>query len=101
MAELEIFTPTGRLDAQAAPAARQALEALAAGGARRIVVDLAGVTFLDSSGLGALVAGLKAARARGAELRLAAPGAQVRELLRLTALERVFPIFESVEAAAT
>jgi anti-anti-sigma factor len=101
MAELETYAPTGRLDAQAAPAARQALEALAAAGGRRIVVDLAGVTFLDSSGLGALVAGLKAARARGAELRLAAPGPQVRELLRLTALERVFPIFESVEAAAT
>lgn len=80
----------GRLDLQAAPEVRQQLEAAA--GPTRLIVDMARVTFVDSSGLGALVSGLKAARREGGELRLAAPGEQARQLLKLTTLDRVFPI---------
>jgi anti-anti-sigma factor len=87
----------GRLDAEVAAATREALaEAIAAH--PRLVVDLAAVDFADSSGLGVLVASLKTARKAGGDLALAAPGDQVRRLLRLTTLERVFLMLDDAAA---
>ena len=65
----------------------------------RLIVDLGETTFLDSSGLGALIGGLKAARQAGGDLRLARPGEQARVVLQLTALDRVLPAYESVAQA--
>lgn len=80
-----------RLDASVAPAFKQAVVELAAGGERRLLVDLAGVEFLDSSGLGALVSILKAIGTQGA---LAVCGARgpVLSLFKLTRMDKVFAI---------
>ncbi|WP_262268742.1 STAS domain-containing protein [Microvirga yunnanensis] len=86
----------GRLDAAAAPGLRARLDGALAGGATQVLVDLAEVPFIDSTGLGVLVSGLKAARRADGNLRLVAPGPQVRRLMRLTALDRVFTILETV-----
>jgi anti-sigma B factor antagonist len=56
----------------------------------RLVVDLAEVTFIDSSGLNALVRGRRAAAEQGARLILRAPGPQVRTALQASALDGVF-----------
>lgn len=55
----------------------------------RVVVDLGDTAFVDSSGLGALVSGLKTARQAGGDLRIAGPGEQVRTVLSLTNLDRI------------
>ena len=56
---------------------------------------------MDSSGLGALVAGLKLARSRAGELRIVCEGQRsVRKVLEVTGLERVLERYDSVEAAA-
>ena len=55
----------------------------------RVVVDLSAVEFIDSSGLGALISGLKVARQAGGDLRIAAPTRQVITVLELTNLNRV------------
>jgi anti-anti-sigma factor len=68
-------------------------------GQRRLVVDLAQVNFIDSSGLGALISGLKSARQAGGDLRIARPGEQARVVLKLTTLDRVLRPYESVEDA--
>lgn len=80
-----------RLDAAVAPAFKQDVVALVQGGERRLVVDLADVEFVDSSGLGALVSVLKALGGQGA---LAVSGAQgsVMALFKLTRMDRVFAI---------
>ncbi len=62
------------------------------------VVDLAGVGFVDSSGLGSLVSLLKAMRP-GSQVRLANCAGTVRQLLQLTRLDRIFRTYDSVEAA--
>jgi anti-sigma B factor antagonist len=62
-------------------------------------VNLAETTFVDSSGLGALVSGLKSARQAGGDLRLVAPSEQVSMVLRLTNLDRVLQPRASVEEA--
>ena len=64
-----------------------------------LVVDLDAVTFVDSSGLGALIGGLKAARQAGGDLRIARPGEQARAILELTTLNRVLRPHRTVEAA--
>ncbi|MCV7434572.1 STAS domain-containing protein [Mycolicibacterium bacteremicum] len=84
-----VVTPAGRLNMVAAPALRKELHALVEAGTRRVVVDLSGVEFIDSSGLGALISGLKVARQAGGDLRIAAPTRQVTTVLELTNLNRV------------
>lgn len=89
----------GRLDLVSAPGLRAAVDEAVAGGHARLVVDLSRVTFVDSSGLGALVAGLKRARQAGGELRLAAAGEQVLTVLTLTRLIRVLKPYPTVDEA--
>ena len=62
-------------------------------------MDLSSTEFMDSSGLGALVAGLKTARQAGGDLRIASPSAQVQTVLSLTNLDRVLRAHETVEQA--
>ncbi len=89
---VELATLSGRLDAASAQDLKDAVTAVLAAGQSRLLVDFAAVEFLDSTGLGVLVGGLKAARQAGGDLRLAAPTPQVLRLLRLTTLDRVFRI---------
>lgn len=94
-----VIRPRGRLDMVAAPELRTLLESIATGGARLIVVDFSVTDFVDSSGLGAVVGGLRAARQAGGDLRIACVGGQVATVLGLTTLDRVFRAHESVEDA--
>lgn len=66
-------------------------------GRTRIVVDLAGTDFLDSTGLGALISGLKIARLAGGDLRIACPGTQVMTVLQLTGLDQILPAYAAAE----
>jgi anti-sigma B factor antagonist len=90
----------GELDVLEAASLAAALVAVAAR-EPRIIVDLAGLEFIDSSGLAALVLVRKQARSTGGDLLLAAPQPQVLRLLTLTRLVEVFPIHASVERAAS
>jgi len=89
----------GRLDLVTARELRSAINEVVAHGSAHVVIDLAGVTFVDSSGLGALVAGLKSTRQAGGELRIAAPAEQVQMVLELTKLVRVLRPYETLDAA--
>ena len=89
----------GRLDLVSAAEVKQRLTRAIVEGHRRLVVDLGEVTFIDSSGLGALIGGLKAARLAGGNLRIARPGSQVRLTLELTTLDQVLHPYPTVEEA--
>jgi len=95
-----VLQPTGRLNMVAAPGFKHLVEVTVASGQTRIVVDLGEVTFIDSSGLGALIAGLKTARQAGGDLRIAAVPEQVMTVLRLTNLDRVLPAHPTVVEAS-
>ncbi|MGY1705229.1 STAS domain-containing protein [Geodermatophilus sp. SYSU D00697] len=84
-----VVRPVGRLNMVAAPRLRSLVGELVAGGTPRIVVDLSRTESMDSSGLGALIAGLKTARQAGGDLRIAAAGEQVEAVLELTNLRKV------------
>lgn len=93
-----VVPPGPRLDAEVAGAFRATLLQLLDQGSRRLVLDLAAVEFIDSSGLGALVAALKRLKqldARG-DIRLAHVQPSVVAVLEIIRLHRVFPPFASV-----
>jgi anti-sigma B factor antagonist len=89
----------GRLNMVSAARLREAVTSTVAKGHTRIAVDLADVDFMDSSGLGALISGLKTARQAGGDLRIAAPSEQVKLVLQLTNMERVLLAHERAETA--
>ena len=97
--ESVVIRPQGRLNLLAAPRLREVVAQSVAQGRPRIVVDLSETTFMDSSGLGALVAGLKSARQGGGTLRIARLSPQVEMVLTLTNLNRVLKPYASVEDA--
>lgn len=90
----------GRLNMVSAPRLKASIDQTVEGGRPRIVVDLGAVTFMDSSGLGALIAGLKKARQASGDLRITGVTQQVATVLSLTNLDRVLRAHPSVEAAA-
>jgi anti-anti-sigma factor len=92
-----VLSLAGELDLADAPALRDALRGAVERSPRRLVVDLAEVTFVDSTVLGALVE----ARARigGEAFALAAPGLEVRRALEVSGLDRHFRVHETVSGA--
>lgn len=94
-----VMRPEGRLNMVAAPVVREAIATVVTGGKARVAIDLSGVEFIDSSGLGALISGLKTTRQSGGDLRIAAANDQVRLVLTLTNLERVLTPYDSVDDA--
>ena len=86
----------GRLTMVGAPTLRSAIDEAVTDGRVRLVVDLTGTPFVDSSGLGALVAGLKRTRQAGGDLRIASAQEQVRMVLDLTNLDRILQPFDTV-----
>jgi len=97
---LDTASPTvlrlvGELDTVTAPRLRQELVALLDAGETRVVVDLASMTFVDSTGLGALVGGLKRFRAVSGDLVLRSPTPSAAKALEITGLTSVFTIENS------
>jgi anti-anti-sigma factor len=64
------------------------------------VVDLSGVPYMSSRGLRALSTGLATAKSADVVMRLAAPGAAMREILAISRYDKLFAVFDSVEAAS-
>jgi len=89
----------GEVDLYTSSQLRDAILRLAEEGENRIVIDLNNVSFMDSSGLGVLVAGLKRARERGGELALVFGEGSVQKVLGITGLDKVFPTHGSVGGA--
>ena len=97
---LPVIAVHGDLDLDGAPELRRALiEAIDEQPGRQLVVDLEGVDFIDSAGLGVLVGGLKRAKDGEGDLLLVASGQSVIKVLELTGLTRVFEIHPSRAAA--
>ncbi len=78
---------------------REKVKSLLAAGKKKIVLNLANVTYIDSAGLGTLVATFHSARSQGATLKLANLGAKFKEVLQVTKLMTVFDTYDN-EAAA-
>lgn len=89
----------GRLNMVGAPLLKSTVTDAIEAGHRLLVLNLAGTEFMDSSGLGALVGCLKAARQAGGDLRIANVREQVEMVLKLTSMDRILTPYLHVEDA--
>jgi anti-sigma B factor antagonist len=80
---------------------RERLVGLVNGGAKRLVLDLEAVDFLDSTGLGTIVSLLKRVRTHGGDLRLVCTEARIRRLFEITGLEKAVPLHASLDDAVS
>jgi len=97
--QVNIVSFNGALNARSAEEAKQVFRDLVEQGIKQVIVDLQEVPFIDSSGLAALVSGLKTLGGESANLKLATPQSQARLLFELTMFDRVFEIHDSVNDA--
>jgi anti-sigma B factor antagonist len=97
--DITLVQLSGRLDARTSPLVRSTLQNLLENEQLKIVIDLQEVPFIDSSGLAALVSGLRMARAKGGNIALSGAQSQAQIVFRLTMLDRVFPIHPTFEEA--
>jgi anti-sigma B factor antagonist len=91
----------GEIDVYTAPRLREQLVDLVADGKYHLIVDMERVDFLDSTGLGVLVGGLKRVRAHDGSLRLVCTQERILKIFRITGLTKVFPIHSSVDEAVS
>jgi anti-sigma B factor antagonist len=80
-------------------ALRERVKALVAEGKKKIVLNMANITFIDSAGLGTLVAAHHSAKTQGAALKLCHLGAKFQEVLQITKLLTVFDVYNSESEA--
>ncbi len=80
-------------------ALREQVKSMLAAGQKKIILNMDNVTYIDSAGLGALVAAHHSARTQGASLKLTNLGTKFKEILQVTKLLTVFAVYDS-EAAA-
>lgn len=89
----------GEIDVYTAPRMRQAIVDLVDAGSLNIVVDMDKVDFLDSTGLGVLVEGLKRVKTRNGTLSLVITQDKILKIFDITGLNKAFPIHGSLEDA--
>lgn len=89
----------GEVDVYTAPRLKETLIEHIDAGCANIIVDLEGVGFIDSSGLGVLVSGLRHAKEREGTVRLVCTRENVLKIFRITGLDKVFPIFARLDEA--
>jgi anti-sigma B factor antagonist len=93
------MTLSGEIDVYTAPKLKEELVAVIEGGCSHVVVDLEGVTFIDSSGLGVLVSALRRARERDGAVRIVCTRDNILKIFRITGLDKVFPVFSDIAEA--
>ena len=86
---------SGEVDVYSAPKLRETIKNLVDDGKYNIVVDLEKVAFLDSTGLGVLVGGLKRLKHHDGELGIICNQEKILRIFRITGLTKVFPIYRS------
>ena len=89
----------GEIDVYTAPKLRERLVSLVESGSYQLIVDMESVEFLDSTGLGVLVGGLKRVRAHEGWIDLVCTQSRILRIFRITGLNRVFSIHDTVREA--
>lgn len=97
--QVTVIKPQGEVDIYTAPTLKEHIASALDEGDPGLVIDLSGVGFMDSSGLGVLVGALKRVNDAGGSLRLVCPEGGVLKVFRITGLTKVFSIHSTLEAA--
>ncbi len=99
MGDQDVLVLNGRLDAASAKDLKGRVNRLVKENRVKLVIDMAGVDFIDSTGLGSLVSSLRAVNEEKGDVKVASLQKQVRTVFELTRLHRIFGIYDDVDAA--
>ena len=91
----------GEVDVYTAPKLREKIVDLVNQGSTQLIVDLEGVEFLDSTGLGVLVGGLKRVKSHDGTLALVCTKPKILKVFSITGLSKVLPIYDRIDQAAS
>jgi anti-sigma B factor antagonist len=98
-ADVVVLALHGDLDLHVAPALREAIASTIDRGTSSLVLDLTGVTFVDSTALGAMLGAMQRLEGRGGRLRVVVPQSDVRRVFEITLLDHVLAIDSGRDAA--
>ena len=99
--EVDVLELKGRLDASSAKNLKDKVQSLVDQQRVRLVMDMGGIDFIDSSGLGVLVSALRSTNKKGGDIKVAAIADQIRAIFELTRLHRIFEVFDTAEDAVS
>jgi len=85
----------GEVDVYTAPVLRQAILDQVEAGVKHLLIDLTRVEYLDSTGLGILIGGVKRLKEQGGSLRLVGPSARITRIFEITGLNKIFDVYAS------
>jgi anti-sigma B factor antagonist len=94
-----VIAVSGEIDVYTAPRLREKLISLVEEGSYHLIIDMEEVEFLDSTGLGVLVGGLKRVRSHDGWIDLVCTQGRILRIFRITGLSRVFNVYDSVAEA--
>ncbi len=94
-----VFELRGEVDLYSAPVFKKAVYDVIDGGQNKLIFDLNALDFMDSTGLGILVASLKRLTTEGGQLKLACSRDNILKIFKITGLDKVFDIYDTVEAS--
>jgi anti-sigma B factor antagonist len=96
----QVLSVRGDVDVETAPLLKERLAEVVGASGARLIVDLDGVDFLDSTGLGVLVDALRRVRSEDGQMRLVCNQPKILRVFEITGLDKIFSIFGSVGEAA-
>jgi anti-sigma B factor antagonist len=96
---LAVIALGGEVDVYTSPRVKQEIVNLLNSGTTKLVVDLTGVEYLDSTGLGVLIGALKRARERDGDLKLVCDNLRILRIFEITGLTKIFDIYRSESEA--
>lgn len=96
--DVKVVQPSGILDSTKSDQFKAGINEVLNNGANTVLVDFQDVSFMDSSGLGALVIALKTVRASGGDLFVCSINDQIKILFELTSMDKVFRVFDDRDA---
>lgn len=95
-----ILDLSGEVDVYTSPQLKQDLVQLAESGVKHVIINLSKVEYLDSTGLGVLIGGLKRMREHDGNMALVGPGMRILRIFEITGLDKIFDIYPTEEEAA-
>lgn len=96
-----IISPSGRIDTTSSPMFDRHLSAVIDRGDIDLIIDLANLEYISSTGLSAFISAAKKVKQMGGRMVLAAPNSRTRLVFEMSGFLRLFPVFPSVDAALT
>ena len=99
--DVHVVAMEGCVDFDAAPKLKQAIARRMEHGARLVIVDLSMAGFIDSTGIGVIVGGLRRLQATGGSLAVVCPSEEMRGIFEIVGLESIIPLHESRRDAVT